>query len=63
MDFDNGAEAAVGNCVAGVIGLDPTENPVGFFGAHVDTAVAHGRTKIFMPVGTVEGVSLRGEEG
>ena len=63
MDFDNGAEAAVGNCVTDVIGLDPAEDPVSFFSAHVDTAVAHGRAKIFVPVCTVEGMPLRGEEG
>ena len=62
MDFDNGAEAAVGNCVTDVIGLDPAEDPVSFFSSHVDTAVAHGRAKIVVPVCAVEGVTGTGEE-
>ena len=63
MDFDNGAEASVGNCVADMVGLDPAEYPIGFFGAHVDAAVTHGCAKVFMPVSAVKGVPLRGEEG
>ena len=63
MDFDNGAEAAIGNCITDVIRFDPAEYPVGFVRPHVDTAVAHGCAKIFVPVGAVEGMSLRGKEG
>lgn len=63
MDFNNGAETAVGNCITYVIGLDPAEDPICFFGTHVDAAVAHGCAKVFMPVSAVEGVPLRGEEG
>ena len=63
MDFDYCAETAVGNRIADMIRLHPAEYPIGFFGTHVDTAMTHGRAKVFMPVGAVEGVSLRGEEG
>ena len=63
MDFDNGAKTAIGDRVADMVGLDPAEDPVGFFSAHVDAAVAHGCAEIFMPVSAVTGMSLRGEEG
>src|SRR5512139_2206390 len=54
--------AAVGVLADLVLGERPTEQPLGFLGAHVNTAMAHGRAEILMPVGAVEGMALGGEE-
>src|SRR5271157_6550772 len=40
----------------------PAEEPLGFLGAHVDAAMAHGGPEIVVPVGSMEGVALVGEE-
>src|SRR6185503_19642181 len=45
-----------------MFGERPTEQPFGFLSAHIDTAVAHRHAKIFMPVSSMEGMSLRGEK-
>ncbi len=63
MDFNYGTQPAVGNRIAGMAWLYPAEKPVGLVGAHVDAAMTHGRAKIFMPVGAVEGMSLCCEKG
>src|SRR5436190_21589534 len=36
----------------------PAEQPFGFFGPHVNTAMTHGYTEVFMPIGSVKGMSL-----
>src|SRR5215212_730660 len=36
----------------------PTEQPFGFFGTHVDTAMTHGDAEVFMPIGSVKSMSL-----
>src|SRR5512139_991993 len=40
----------------------PTEQPLGILSTHVDTAVAHGRAEVFMPVRAMERMALRGKE-
>ena len=40
----------------------PAEQPFGFFGTHVDTAMTHGDAEVFMPIGSVKGMSLRCEK-
>ena len=56
------AIAAIGVLANLMLGKRPAEQPFGFLGAHVDTAVAHGRAEVLVPVGAVEGMSLGGEE-
>src|SRR5689334_8823304 len=62
MDLDQRAVPAI--CIVAylMLGERPTEEPFGFLGTHVDTAMAHRHTEVLMPVGTVEGMSLRREE-
>src|SRR5687768_4248180 len=40
----------------------PAEEPAGLVCAHVDAATAHRHAEILMPVGTMKGMALRGEE-
>lgn len=35
----------------------PTEEPSGVSGRHINTAVAHRRTEITVPIGAVDGVA------
>ena len=39
-------------------GGGPAEEPFGFFGAHIDAAVTHGRAPVAMPVGSVQRIAL-----
>lgn len=38
--------------------LGPVEEPVGFVGFHIDTAMGHGSAEIAVPVGAMEAVAL-----
>lgn len=63
VDFDVCAEAAVvGDGVGGVVGFCPAEDPVGFAVAHVDAAVTHFLSEVFVPVCAVECVADGCEE-
>ncbi len=66
-DLDRRAEAFFiqgqgTDTVGGGLGQAPAEEPFGFGRAHIDAAVAQRDAKIIVPVGAVEGVTLRGEE-
>lgn len=64
MDFHLGAtRGVVGDGLCGVRRTRPAEDPVGFVGAHVDTAVTHGRAEVFVPVGPVKCVADLSKEG
>ena len=52
----------IGDRIGAVIWLYPAEDPVGFIGTHVDTAVAHLLAKVLVPVGTMKGVADRSEK-
>ena len=62
MDLHKRAVAAVVRFANGGNGAYPVEYPFGFFGAHVDTAVAHRGTKIVVPISAVKGMTLCCEE-
>ena len=49
--------SVVGDYSGRVRRLCPAEYPVGFFGTHVDTAVTHFGTKVFVPVGAMKCVA------
>ena len=62
MNSNQRAKAAV-DCPAKLMRRErPTEQPLGLFRSHVDAPVAHWSAEVLMPVGAMEGMSLRGEE-
>ena len=63
MDLNNSTKPAGGNFIIGVNWPCPAEEPVGILTAHVDTAMTHRRSKIFVPVRAMKGVTQRSEEG
>ena len=42
---------------------EPAKQPFGFARPHINTAMTHGRSKIFVPVCAVESLTIAGEEG
>ena len=62
MNSNQRAKAAVDRPADFMRRERPMEQPFGLFRAHVYTPVAHWSAEVLMPVGAMEGMSLRGEE-
>ena len=52
----------IGYCIGGMRRQCPTEYPIGFISAHIDTAVTHLGAKVFVPIRAMKRVTLRREE-
>ena len=64
VDFHfRAASIVIGDCIGSMSRLRPAEDPIGFMGAHIDTAMAHLLTEIFVPVSAMKCVANRRKEG
>src|SRR5215207_3713780 len=62
MDLHQSAVPAVCISTYLMLGERPAKQPFCIFGAHVDAAMAHRHTEVFVPVRSMEGMPLRREK-